>query len=236
MSAADWSFLTGILSAPNAARGVTSGPAKPTGGGTFVYGINTLTNTPGGVALYASPQAPNTNFAPLSSGGDVSAAMNRAPGGGLTGWDAFVFIGLGGTALTDEGYLLGLSDGDPCHVELRKGSLALGLPDEAPNPTGINKILRRSTEVVVVGTWMHLKLEMVANANGDVILNCYKNLGNVTTPVWVAIAGMDSFTDDALGVATGELPYTSGRVGFGATFSDVTRRSYFDQIVVSKQV
>lgn len=239
MSSADWSALTGILGSSDAARGVTSGPTKPNGGGTFVYGINTLTNTPGGVALYATPQAPNTNFNPLTKGGDISLAMKRAPGGGLTGFSVFAFIGLGGTALTDKGYLLGLSDGNPSHIELRKGALNIGLPDEAANPTGTNKILRRSTEVVAVDAWVHLKLEMVFNTNGDVILNCYKSdLGAnaVTAPVWAAIAGMASFTDDALGVNTGELPYTSGRVGFGGTFSDITRRVFVDHLVVSKQI
>lgn len=236
MSSADWSVLSGSLSSPDIAKGVTSGPVKPNGGGTFVYGINTLTNTPGAVGLYASPQAPNTNFNPLVKGGVISMAVQRGLGGGLTDWSTFLFIGLNGTAVTNTAYLLGLSDGDPCHIELRKGVLATGLPDEAPG--GANGILRRSTSVVPVGEWVHLKLEMVYNTNGDVILNCYQSdldAHAVSTPTWVAIAGMDPFTDDALGINSGSLPYTSGRVGFGGQFADITRVALFDHAIVEKQ-
>jgi hypothetical protein len=239
MGSADWTLLTGILSSGDVARGVTSGPTKPNGGGTFLYGFNSLTNTPGGVGLYATPQAPNTNFNPLTKGGDIRGALSRGTGGGLTDFSAFLFLLLGGTALTDEAYMLGLSDGDPSHIELRKGALSGGLPDEAPDPAGVNKIIRRSTEVVAVGAWVHLRLEAVVNTNGDVVLNCYKNdlaANAVTSPVWTAIPGMASFTDDALGIATGSLPYTAGRMGFGCTVADVTRRVYVDHVECLKQV
>jgi hypothetical protein len=239
MGSADWTFLTGILGAGDVARGVTSGPTKPNGGGTFLYGMNSLTNTPGGVGLYCTPQPPNTNFNPLVKGGDIRAALSRGVGGGVVDFSAFLFLLLGGTAITDKAYMLGLSDGDPCHIELRKGALSGGLPDEAPDPTGPHKIIRRSTTTIAVGSWVHLRLEAVVNTDGDVVLNCYMNdLGSnpVTAPVWVAIPGMASFTDDALGIATGELPYTGGRMGFGGTFADVTRRAYFDQIEALKQV
>jgi hypothetical protein len=201
--------------------------------------MNSLTNTPGGVGLYATPQSPNTNFNPLVKGGDIRGAVQRAVGGGVTDFSAFFFALLGGTAFTDEAYLLGLSDGDPSHIELRKGTISSGLPDEAPNPTGPNKIIRRSTATIAVGTWVHLRLEAVVNTNGDVVLNCYQNdlvANAVTAPVWTTIPGMASFTDDALGIATGTLPYTSGRIGFGGKFADVTRRCYFDHIEVLKQV
>lgn len=239
MSYADWAFLTGVLSASDVARGVTSGPTKPNGGGTFLYGFNSLTNTPGGVALYATPQPPNTNFNPLVKGGDIRAALSRGVGGGLIDFSGFLFVLLGGTAITDKAYMLGLSDGDPCHIELRKGALSGGLPDEAPDPAGVNKILRRSTGVVTVGSWVHLRLEAVWNTNGDVILNCYQNdlvANAVTAPVWTAIPGMASFTDDALGIATGSVPFVGGRIGFGCTVADITRRVYVDHVECAKQV
>ncbi len=238
MSPADWTVLANSLSSGDCARGVTSGgPAKPSGVGTFVYGANSLGATEGCFGVYASPQAP-TNFDPLVKGGDISAAIQRAPGGGLADFDVFLFLCLGGTDVSDEAYMLGLSNNDPSHIELRKGSLAGGLPDEAPNPTGVNKILRRSTGVVAVGSWVHLKLEAVVNDNGDVVLNAYQSdLGShaVGSPSWTAIPGVASFTDDALGVATGSLPYTVGRVGFGGTFQDVARW-YVDHVTISKQV
>lgn len=230
MASADWAALTGILSTVDVARGVTSGPAKPVGGGTFIYGFNSLTNTDGAVALHTA----QVNFAPMAKGGDIRGALKRAPSGGLTGWSIFLFCSAQGTSINDNAYLLGLSDGDPCHIELRKGPLLNGLPDEAVLSTF--KILRKSIEVVAVDVWMHLRLEVVKNDNNDVILNVYKNTGNVTTPSWVAVAGMDPFVDDALGVASGTVPYTSGYAGFGFQTSEVTRRGYVDHIEVARQL
>lgn len=236
MATADWTFLTNVLSSGNVARGVTAGTSKPTGGGTFVYGMNSLSNTPGVVGLYASPQAPNTNFNPLTKGGDIRGALIRAASGGLSAWAAFLFIGLNGTDVANVAYILGLSDGDPCHIQLRKGTLADGLPDSSASGSAFPNILRQSTEIVPVDTWMHLRLEMIRNDNADVVLNCYKNLGNVTTPTWVAIPGMATFTDDALGINTGSVPLVGGRVGFGAKFTDAARRAFFDQMEVAKQI
>lgn len=236
MSTADWTFCTGVLGVGDVARGVTAGPTKPTGGGTFVYAMNSLTNTPGSVALYATPQAPNTNFNPLVKGGSISAAMQRPNGGGVVDWSSYLFIGLGGTSVNDNAYMLGFSNADPSRLILRKGSLALGIPDEPANPAGANGILRRSTQDYGRDTWFHFMLEMVYNTNGDVVLNCYEApIGNVTTPVWSPIVGMAAFVDDAVGIATGSLPYTSGRVGFGARFADVSRRAYWDHPRVVKQ-
>jgi hypothetical protein len=230
-------MLTNVLSAPNTARGVTAGTSKPSGGGNFVYGMNSLTNVVGVVGLYATPQAPNTNFNPLVKGGDVRGAVIRAASGGLADWSAFLFIGLNGNDVANIAYILGLSDGNPCHIELRKGALVDGLPDAAPSGSAFPNILRQSSEVVVVDTWVHLRLEMVTNDNGDVIVNCYKSTGQpVTAPVWQAIPGMAAFTDDALGINSGSVPLVGGRVGFGAKFADVTRRAFFDHLEVAKQI
>ncbi len=236
MASSDFTELGNGLSSANLARGVTSGTTKPNGGQTFAFAMNTLTATPGTYGRRATPQAPNTNFAPLPSGGDVTLAMVRASGGGLTGFSVCAFLGLQGTDVDDLGYMLGLSDGNPCHIELRKGLLSQGLPDESPG--GVNKILRRSSDVVAVDTWVHLRLEMVVNGNGDVILNCYRNdlvSNTVTAPVWAAIPGMAAFVDDVAGINSGSAPYTSGHAGFAATFSDITRRCYVDHLTLARQ-
>lgn len=230
MASSDWTVLTGVLSTGDVARGVTSGPTKPTGGGSFVYALNSLTNTVGVVALHTN----QVNFSPMAKGGDIRAAMRRGLSGGTSGWSVFTFLALSGTNVSDTAYLLGIANGDPSHICLRKGALSGGLPDETP--LGVNKILRRSTEVVAIDQWVHLRLEMVFNTNGDTILNCYKNLGNVTTPTWVPIPGMDPFVDDVAGIASGSLPYTSGRAGFGYHTAEVTRRAYIDHVEVLRQL
>lgn len=232
MASSNLTLCTGVLSSSDCARGVTTGTTKPNGGGNFVYAMNSRTAAAGTVALFAN----QASFAPMASGADVSCAMVRLAGGGTSGWSCYLFAALSGPDVDDVCYLLGLSDGDPCHVELRKGALGGGLPDETP--LGANVVLRRSTLTVPIAEWVHLRLEAVTQPFGDVILNCYQSdLGAnaVSAPSWAAIPGMDAFTDDALGIATGSLPYTSGRAGFGMRTDDVTRRAAFDYLKVGRQ-
>lgn len=237
MASNDWVVATSSLGGTDVAKGVTKGLTPPNGGGSFVYAMNALTATVGAVALYASPQNPNTNFNPLVKGCDINGALQRGVANGNTGYAAFLFALAQGTAVTDLAYILGLSDGDPSHIELRKGTINTGLPDEAPG--GANKVLARSSTTFSPGTWVHLRLEAVCNANGDVVLNCYQNdltANLVTAPVWTAIPGIAQFIDDATGINSGSVPYIGGRAGFGGTFSGATRRAFFDQIALLKQV
>lgn len=233
MAEADWTVAGSSLGSGVVRKGVTAGVTPPPGGGSFIYGFNSIDLTPGAVALFAN----QASFAPMAKGGRVTGVLKRGVSGGPEGFSPFLFIGLGGTDVSDVGYLLGLSDGDPSHVTLRKGSLLGGIPDVAPPGSGV---LRRSTEEVAIDTWWHLRLDMVVNLNGDVRLQVFKNdlslhpIGGA--PTWTAIAGMAEFVDDALGVNSGSLPYTSGRGGFGFASSDVTRRAYFDQIEVIRQL
>lgn len=243
MAQADWTFLSGGLSAPQVDRGVTAGVVKPDGGGNFVYGFNSLEIISGVVAL-TNTQA---NFAPMSKGGSMRGAVKRGISGGPTGFSPFLFIGLQGSAVASPGYLLGLSDGDPYHIELRKGALNIGLPDEGAVPDSGNHVLMRSIEAFNPDTWHHLRLDMILQDTGDIVLQCYQNdleANPVDAPTWVVVPGMEGpqspaingFVDDALGVNTGSAPYTSGRAGFGIHVKDVARRAYFDQLEVIRQL
>jgi len=137
----------------------------------------------------------------------------------------------------DKGYFLGLADNDPHEIVLFKGVLSNGL-----DPTA-DGILRSSTTSYYADTWLHLRLDMIVNPNGDVVLNVYENdlnTNQVTAPVWEAIDGMASFIDDALGVNSAiagntDNPYVGGRVGFGFETGAASRRGFFDQIVIGRQ-
>ena len=61
--------------------------------------------------------------------------------------------------------MVGLSDDDPHRIVLRKGSLVTGLP----NSDGAS-VIQRSNESFVQSTWLHLRLDMIVNDNGDVVL------------------------------------------------------------------
>ncbi len=233
MAQTDWTFLNDGLDAATVDRGVTTGIARAPGGGSFVYGFNSLSTAQGVVALFTN----QLNFAPMQKGGSVRAAIQRGISGGPLNFAPFLFIGLQGPSVNDLGYLLGLGDGDPHHIVLRKGALSGGLPDIAPGTQGV---LRRSTGTFTPGTWLHLRLDLVANQNGDVLLQVFQNdlsahaLG--TAPSWQPLPGMDELVDDALGINSGSLPFTSGRAGFGFFTKDVTRRGFFDQVEIYRQL
>jgi hypothetical protein len=230
MAESEWTTLTGGLAGGSVARGVTSGVTKPNGGGSFVYGFNSLAIVDGAVGLHNN----QANFAPMSSGGSVRGAVKRAPGGGTTNFAPFLFVGLQGGAVTDLGYLLGLGDDDPHHIVLRKGAISGGLADEVPNPPTTSTLMR-STASYEEDTWLHLRLDMIVQGTGDVLLQCFANdldTYTVSSPTWVLIPGMEGpqypsitgFVDDSLGVNT------AFRV------EDVTRRAFFDHIEVARQL
>lgn len=233
MAETDWTFLNDGLDAATVDRGVTTGIARPPGGGSFVFGFNSLSTAQGAVALFTN----QLNFAPMAKGGSVRGAIQRGASGGPLGFAPFFFVGLQGPSVNDLGYLLGLGDGDPHHVVLRKGALSGGLPDIPPGTQGV---LRRSTGTFMPGTWVHLRLDMIVNLNGDVLLQVFQNdlvanpLGGA--PSWQPVPGMSEFIDDALGINSGSQPFTSGRAGFGFFTKDVTRRGFLDHVEVYRQL
>jgi hypothetical protein len=233
MAQTDWTFLDDGLDAAATDRGVTTGIARPPGGGNFVFGFNSLSTAQGAVGLFTN----QVNFAPMAKGGSVQGAIQRGLSGGPLNFAPFLFIGLQGPSVNDLGYLLGLGDGDPHHIVLRKGAPATGLPDVSPGTQGV---LSRSTATFAPATWLHLRLDMIGNENGDVLLQVFQNdlvaqpLGS--PPKWIAVPGMDQVIDDTLAINTGSAPFTSGRAGFGLFTKDVTRRAFFDAISVARQL
>lgn len=235
MAETDWGIATGSLATSSLKRGVSGGLPVPSGGGSFAYGFNSVINTTGCTVLYANV----SGFTPAPKGGHISAAIQRAPSTGKTGFAPFIAICIGGTGVADKAYMLGPADGDPFHFVLRKGAMSDGLPDVAPGTQGV---LRRSTASYAAETYYHLKLEAAVNDNGDVWLNCYQNdltLHSVASPVWTAINGMTAFCDDLAGINSGNagltgsdiFPYTSGYMGYGMRVANIGRRAYFDRIV-----
>ena len=181
----------------------------------------------------------------MARGGRIVGAVQRAPSGGATGFSPMLFIALQGTMTEDTGYILGLSDSSPHRIILRKGKLSEGVPD---SPVGTDGVLARGSEVFPAATWHHLRLDIVVNENGDTVLLAFQSdLDTATMPnsVWSDIPGMTYtpdpapgrvFIDDALGVNSGGVPYTSGRVGFAFQCSDVARRAFFARIILFRQL
>lgn len=231
MSEIDWAFLNDGLDIATVDRGVTAGIARAPGGGNFLYAFNSLAAVDGAVALFASL----VSFAPMAKGGSIRGAVQRGPGGGPTGFSPFLFLCCQGNSVRDSAYLLGLSDDDPHRIVLRKGAVTVGLP-KADGPG----VLLKSAGSFAQASWVHLRLDVIVNTNGDVVLNVYQNdlaahaLG--TPPDWQPVSGMVEFIDDHLGINSGSQPLTSGRGGFGFSVKDVTRRSFFDHLELFRQV
>ncbi len=231
MAETDWSYLNGGLDIATVDRGVTAGIATPPGGGSFLFAFNSLAAAQGAVALFAN----QANFAPMAKGGSIRGVLQRGPGGGATGFSPFLFLCCRGNSVNDTAYLLGLSDDDPHRIVLRKGAVATGLPS-ADGPG----VLLKSSASFAQATWLHLRLDVIVNTNGDVVLKVFQNdlathpIGSA--PDWQPVAGMVEFIDDQLAINSGTQPLTSGRGGFGFAVKDVTRRAYFDQIEMYRQV
>ena len=231
MASTDWSFLGSGLDIATVDRGVTAGIARPPGGGSFLYAFNSLAAVEGSVALFANL----SDFAPMAKGGSIRGCLQRGPGGGATGFSPFLFLCGQGTSVLDSAYLLGLSDDDPHRIVLRKGTVTTGLPD-ADGPG----VLLTSSESFVQETWLHLRLDVIVNDNGDVVLQVFRNDLDAhpldTPPDWQPVPGMVELIDDHLGINSGSQPLTSGRGGFGFSVRDVTRRGFFDHIELYRQV
>lgn len=235
MAQADWDFLTSGAPASSVSRGVTNGIARPNGGGNFVYGFNSLDNNENSVALHIN----QVNFAPMTKGVRMSGAMKRGISGGDTDWAGFLIAGLQGVDTADDCYVLGLGDSSPANLILRKGKPNEGLPDNAIGDPATLGTLLRSTETFATDTWVHVRLDMIVNGTGDVILKVYENdldVNPVTAPVWVLVPGMENFVDDVLQVNTGSAPHTSGRAGKGFRSAASQRRAFFDHTEFARQL
>lgn len=246
MGEANWTELSDGIALAALDKGVTTGIARPNGGGNFVFGFNSLT-TASGAAGYFTNQA---NFAPtpVSKGGSVRGAVQRGLSGGDLEFAPMLFINSQGASVNDNAYLLGLADDEPHRIVLRKGQIVAGVPNASPGASGV---LRRSTASFGKGTWLHLRIDAVVNLNGDVILKVFRNdltANPVTAPVWVAEPGIEdstlvsthgagtSFIDDSLGINSGSAAYTNGRMGFAFRTANITRRGFFDHVECLRQL
>lgn len=238
MAQADWTVLTDSLDVATVDRGVTAGIARPNGGGTHVYGFNSRAVAAGASGLFCAL----SGFAPTTKGGSVRGAVQRGVSAGQLNHSPALFIGLQGPSVNDLGYLLGLSDEEPSRIVLVKGRLVDGVPAAVPGSLGV---LRRSNATFAAGTWVHLRLDMITNPSGDVVLTAWASdlaAHTVAAPLWTRIGGFADpvngaydFNDDALGVNSGSSPYTAGRMGFGFASRDVGRRGFFDHLECLKQ-
>jgi hypothetical protein len=205
----------------------------PNGGGLNTLAFNAIVANPGAVVWRVNL----ASFIPTAAGGVISAAMRRFTGGsGGNGWSCFIWLCGQGTAIGDDAYMLGLTEGNPGRIVLRKGPLSDGVPD-APPPvvqgTLTQGVLTRSSDTVALGDWVHLRLSAKRNANGEVPIRVRRNnlaVNAVTAPVWEAVPGMADFIDDQASIATGTPSLLNGYTGIGLRMNAAYQRVAFDAI------
>lgn len=235
MASSDWQTVPNSLAPAVVARGVTAGLARPNGGGTHLYGWRSRTAGVTGVHCIRGDQA-NFNPIPGTNGGAISMALQRKSGDPASMATFGFFQAQSDDVQTGDAYILGLGAGDPGAIVLRKGTLVGGLPDDILGASGI---LRKSTDSVALDTWVHLRLEVISNPSGDVILRCFQSdlsVNPVSTPTWVPIAGMDDFNDDSLGVNSGSPGLIDGgRAGVGFFLSTSGVVGAVDHVSIGRQ-
>lgn len=235
MSQSDWGFFPDNASNTTVLFGVTAGETPPPGGGSFTFGFNSVVDTTGCVALYAA----QTGFAPMAKGCSITAAIKRGVSGSPLNFSPFLFACCGANSVAGNAYILGLNDEDPHNIALVKGPLNGGVPGVNPPTSGV---LAVGNESFANNTWLQIRMDVIINTNGDVVLNLFRNdltaVGaSVAAPIWIPLPGANTFIDDALGINSGSLPYAGGGyAGFGYFTKDITRRAFFDEFTLAKQI
>lgn len=233
MAQSDFDLLQDSAAIASINRAVTAGTDTPNGGGTFSLGFASKTNDPVSSGYHLN----QVGFNPCALGCSIRFATKRGLGG--TEFAAFGYVALTGNSVNDTAYIIGLADDEPSNIVLRKGILANSLPNNAAGDPVTLGTLRRSVDQYVADTWIHIRLDVIVNGNGDIVLNCFQNdldTNPVSAPVWSAISGMGQFIDDVLEVNTGSPPLTGGRVGVAFASEASSRRGYFDYLEVIRQV
>lgn len=235
MSSSDWAELGNSLAGGIVARAASGGFTAPNGGGSYVHAMNSLSaDAEGAVGLYCNL----ANFNPTAQGASIRACIKRYQSAKNTGWSPLIFCMASGHDVDDNAYILGLEDRDPYRIVLVKGSLVNGIPDMDIEG---NSYLRISSAEYQIsdGLYHHLRLDATYQPTGDVKLDVYESdlsAHACTAPSWTAIGGMASFVDDAAGINSGSLPYTSGYGGWATTFfGEISVRSLFDHIQLIRQ-
>ena len=238
MGQADWNDLDSSLTTATLMRGVTAGLTPPNGGGSFVYGYNSLDGT---VAGAHGKFVDLSGFTPTGSGpavadggGSVRGALKRVASTNNTGFTPMLFFAAQGSppSVNDAAYMLGLLDADPYEIALAKGPIVGGIVEGGDDLT----ILRRSSAQYAMSDdlWHHLRLDTIVEPNGDVLLQVFENdlsVNPITAPVWASVPGISDYIDDLLQIASGSAPLLGGYVGFAMAISNaLNRRAAFDGI------
>ena len=234
MAETDWvSFSNEASSAEVLALPTMAPSLVPPDGGLFTFGARSLVAD----AKFRGKVSTRAGLHPVpaNKGGSISAYLRKhSPSSGNCLYSPLLFLLDGHDLASDpEGYLLGLSEGAPYYIQLRKGRLLDGLPQTS--------YLARSSASFTGAQWIGLKLDLVHNPQGDLVLNVYRDLSAPLSPAapdWQRIAGFSSsYVDDNLGVLSGSVPITAQKyLGFGFFFRETSAVASIDYVKHAAQL
>jgi len=239
MAQADWTdFTSSALGSADVSRGVSSAftLAKVPDAGTFCYAFRSNVSTSGVAGKYCNV----LHFAPFTGsrkGGSMRCLMKRYSSG--ANYAPMIGVIKGTNPLTSEGYFLGLTAASSYQIALKKGAPASGL--SASDSTTLRSSNVAYTDVGdSAAVWFHLRLDVLVNPHGEVVLNVYQNdvqtNGLGAGEVWLPIDGMDQFIDDPAGVFSGSVPHLDGFYGFYGMYTTAAgSTALFDHIEVWRQ-
>lgn len=234
MADTDWGLMDNSLALGAVLHGQDTGITPPSGGGSAVYGFNSID---GEIIGAVGRHTVIANNSPTASGARIQGAIKRLSSAQTTGFSPLFFVSATGTDVNDNGYLLGLEDAAPYRIVLRKGTIIGGIPQATDD-----EYLRRSSQQYQISDdlWHHIALAATVQPNGEVYLNVYENdltTNDVTSPVWTAIDGMTQFVDNVTGINSGSAPFTGGGyVGFAFSVQEaIGSRAAFDHIQIRRQ-
>jgi len=230
MAQADWERLTlNTIDESDISQGISTDASFSPPHGSTCFGFHVLSPVTG-VAGYVTSLA---DYGPItnSKGGTVIACMRKYVKN--RGYAPVIFFVNGKDVSSAKGYILGLSEGYPYKIVLRKGLLIGGLDETSDGLLGASEASYDDND------WHNLLLVVTVNLHGDVVVRVRKDADppTPTGPSWSAVNGIDDVIDDVLGAVTGDLPITGDfYAGFGHYNSGESGRlSLFDYFRVSRQ-
>jgi hypothetical protein len=199
MAQADWTTMTNGLTSADVRSGVSMAAAFDPPDGSFVYFFNTVGATVG----VAARRVNLTNFNPTAygKGGSLWMCMRRW-GSSLTGMYPFIALLNSADVASAEGYILGLTNESTSRLMLKKGPIN-------GNLLSSDSSLLRISDATYGNAWFEVRLDLIVNPQGDVVLNVYQSdltAYNPGSEVWTVPDGMTMFVDDAGGILTGSVP------------------------------
>jgi len=242
---ADWITITNMASSADVAHTPTMAPSLEPKDGDFTYAFMSHVAD----VKFSGLCCAAVNFSPLAdvhshhAGGSIRGYMRKhtpVSGPALFAPMFFIASSSGAPDLDDNpsAYKLGLSEqaaaGSPYHITLAKGSLR----DSGVKATTGDYLLRGTTSYTTA-RWFGLRLDVLFNPQGEIVLNVYEDTANnPVSPIWTRPAGFpDAYVDDGLGLLSGTLPLTGTLyVGFGQWSSQVGCCSAFDYLQISRQL